>query len=210
VRAAREVWFEGQPDLDPARLIFIDETCLNTKMARLRGRCRRGERLFASIPHGHWNTTTFVAGLSLGGLGAPMLIEGAMNGDAFLAYVEQVLIPELKPGDIVVIPLDDASHRLPGNGTISASTRAWQSARRLRQRARNCGSCRRIHPISIRSNWPSQSSSPCSVSMQNALSKTFGNASVYFSTNFPKSNVLITSNTADTSKDQFWMCSNVA
>lgn len=131
MRAAREAWFEGQPDLDPARLIFIDETCLNTKMARLRGRCRRGERLFASIPHGHslpgsglpasrerGNTTTFVAGLSLDGLGAPMLIEGAMNGDAFLAYVEQVLIPELRPGDIVVIPLDDASHRLPGNGTI--------------------------------------------------------------------------------------------
>ena len=53
VRAAREVWFEGQPDLDPTRLIFIDETGLNTKMARLRGRCPKGERLFASIPHGH-------------------------------------------------------------------------------------------------------------------------------------------------------------
>jgi transposase len=103
VRAAREAWFEGQPDLDPARLIFIDETGLNTKMARLRGRCLKGKRLFASIPHGHWNTTTFVAGLSMGGLGAPMLIEGAMNGDAFLAYVEQVLIPGLKPGDIVVM-----------------------------------------------------------------------------------------------------------
>jgi hypothetical protein len=61
VRAAREAWFAGQPDLDPARLIFIDETGLNTKMTRLRGRCRRGERLFACIPHGHWRTTTFVA-----------------------------------------------------------------------------------------------------------------------------------------------------
>ncbi|MFV1968658.1 MAG: hypothetical protein ACC628_24830 [Pirellulaceae bacterium] len=73
MRAAREAWFESQPDLDPARLIFIDETGLNTKMARLRGRCRKGERLFASIPHGHWRTTTFVAGLRLGGLSAPML-----------------------------------------------------------------------------------------------------------------------------------------
>ena len=92
-----------QPDLDPTRLIFIDETGLNTKMARMRGRCRKGERLFASIPHGHWRTTTFVAGLRLGGLGAPMLLDGAMNGDAFLAYVEHVLVPELQPGDIVIM-----------------------------------------------------------------------------------------------------------
>ena len=54
MKAAREAWFDGQPDLDPERLIFIDETGLNTKMARLRGRCPKGERLFASIPHGHW------------------------------------------------------------------------------------------------------------------------------------------------------------
>jgi transposase len=103
VRAAREVWFADQPDLDPTRLIFIDETGLNTKMARMRGRCRKGERLFASIPHGHWRTTTFVAGLRLGGLGAPMLLDGAMNADAFLAYVEHVLVPELQPGDIVIM-----------------------------------------------------------------------------------------------------------
>jgi transposase len=85
------------------RLVFIDETGLNTKMARLRGRCRRGKRLFASIPHGHWRTTTFVAGLRLGGLTAPMVIDGAMNGAAFLAYVRQVLVPTLTPGDIVVM-----------------------------------------------------------------------------------------------------------
>jgi transposase len=72
-------------------------------MARLRGRCRRGERLFASIPHGHWRTTTFVAGLRLGGLDAPMVLDGAMNGDAFLAYVRHVLVPTLRPGDIVVM-----------------------------------------------------------------------------------------------------------
>jgi hypothetical protein len=202
VRAAREVWFEGQPDLDPAKLIFIDETCLNTKLARLRGRCRRGERLLASIPHGHWNTTTFVAGLSLGGLGAPMLIEGAMNGDAFLAYVEQVLIPELKPGDIVVIPLDDASHRLPGNGTISASTRAWQSARRLRQRARNCGSCRRIHPISIRSNKPSPNSRPCCARPPPGPRTPFGARSAACSTYSPRSNAQTTSPTQDMSRNR--------
>lgn len=76
---------------------------MNTKMARLRGRCRRGERLFASIPHGHWRTTTLVAGLRLGGMDAPMVLDGAMNGEAFLAYVRRVLVPALRPGDIVVM-----------------------------------------------------------------------------------------------------------
>lgn len=103
MRAAREAWFAGQPDLDPERLIFIDETGLNTKMARLRGRCRRGERLFASIPHGHWRTTTFVAGLRLDGIDAPMVLDGPMNGAAFLAYVEQMLVPTLRRGDVVVM-----------------------------------------------------------------------------------------------------------
>ena len=103
MKAAREAWFDGQPDLAPERLIFIDETGLNTKMARLRGRCPKGERLFASIPHGHWRTTTFVAGLRLGGLDAPMVLDGPMNGEAFLAYVAQVLAPTLRSGDIVVM-----------------------------------------------------------------------------------------------------------
>ena len=101
--AARETWFAVQPDLDPEKLIFLDETGLNTKMARLRGRCPKGERLFASIPHGHWRTTTFVAGLRLSGIDAPMVIDGPMNGEAFLAYVEQILVPSLRPGDIVVM-----------------------------------------------------------------------------------------------------------
>lgn len=103
VREARKAWSEKQPDLDPERLIFIDETGLNTKMARLCGRCRRGERLFASVLHGHWRTTTFVAGLRLGGLDAPMVLDGAMNGETFLAYVRQVLVPTLRPRDIVVM-----------------------------------------------------------------------------------------------------------
>ena len=103
MKARRRAWFEGQPDLDPARLIFIDETSASTKMARLRGRAKRGERCRAAIPHGHWKTTTFTAGLRLEGLAAPMLLDGAMNGAAFLAYVEQVLAPELSPGDIVVM-----------------------------------------------------------------------------------------------------------
>jgi len=72
-------------------------------MARLRGRAPRGERCRADIPHGHWKTTTFTAGLRLDGIAAPMLLDGAMNGAAFIAYIEQVLVPELSPGDIVVM-----------------------------------------------------------------------------------------------------------
>ena len=103
VLARRRAWFDSQPELDPERLIFIDETGASTKMARLRGRAVRGERCRASVPHGHWKTTTFTAGLRLSGLTAPMVLDGAMNGPAFLAYVEQVLVPELTPGDIVVM-----------------------------------------------------------------------------------------------------------
>lgn len=72
-------------------------------MGRLRGRCARGERLRMSLPHGHWRTTTFVAGLRLSGINAPMLIDGPMNGDTFLAYVRRVLVPTLRPGDVVVM-----------------------------------------------------------------------------------------------------------
>jgi len=109
----RRAWFEGQLDLDPARLIFIDETAASTKMARLRGRSRRGDRCRASIPHGHWKTTTFTAGLRLCGIAAPMLLDGPMNGPAFLAYTEQVLAPELRPGDIVVMD-NLPSHKIGG------------------------------------------------------------------------------------------------
>ena len=103
MRARRQAWFDGQIDLDPEKLIFIDETGASTRMARLRGRAPRGERCRASVPHGHWKTTTFTAGLRLTGMVAPMVLDGAMNGPAFKAYVEQVLVPELKPGDIVVM-----------------------------------------------------------------------------------------------------------
>jgi len=103
VKAARRAWFEAQIDLDPDKLVFIDETGATTKMARLRGRAPRGVRCRASVPHGHWKTTTFTAGLRLGGLAAPMIHDGPMNGAAFRAYVNQVLVPELAPGDIVVM-----------------------------------------------------------------------------------------------------------
>jgi transposase len=109
----RQAWFEGQLDLDPEKLVFIDETGATTKMARLRGRAPRGERCRAAVPHGHWKTTTFTAGLRLDGLSAPFVIDGPMDGDAFRVYVDQVLAPELKPGDIVV--LDNLpAHRVDG------------------------------------------------------------------------------------------------
>jgi transposase len=72
-------------------------------MARLRGRAPRGKRCVASVPHGHWKTTTFTAGLRLAGMVAPMVLDGAMNGEAFIAYVEQVLVPELSKGDVVIM-----------------------------------------------------------------------------------------------------------
>jgi transposase len=99
----RQEWFDDQLDLDPERLVFIDETGLNTKMARIRGRAPKGERCRAGIPHGHWKTTTFTGALRLTGMTAPMVLDGAMNGAAFLAYVEQVLAPTLSPGDVVIM-----------------------------------------------------------------------------------------------------------
>jgi transposase len=103
VKAARLAWFERQPEFDPGRLFFVDESGLSTKMARLRGWAPRGERCRASVPHGHWKTTTFVGALSLSGMGAPMLIDGAMDGEAFRDWCEQMLAPLLGPGDIVIM-----------------------------------------------------------------------------------------------------------
>ena len=113
MKSARHAWCEGQIDLHPEKLIFIDETGATTKMARLRGRAPKGERCRASIPHGHWKTTTFTAALRLDGLAAPMILDGPMHGMAFLAYVEQVLVPELRPGDLVVMD-NLPAHKLAG------------------------------------------------------------------------------------------------
>jgi transposase len=83
--------------------VFLDETGATTKMARRHGRAPRGERLRASVPHGHWKTTTFIGGLRLSGMTAPMVLDGPMTGGWFVAYVEQILVPTLKPGDIVIL-----------------------------------------------------------------------------------------------------------
>lgn len=113
VAEARAAWAQGQSKLDPERLLFIDETGTSTDMARLRGRAPRGERLVGKVPYGHWKTTTFVAALRSTALTAPCVIDGPMNGNAFLAYVEQILAPTLKPGDIVI--LDNlGAHKVAG------------------------------------------------------------------------------------------------
>ncbi len=101
--AARARWRRSQPGLDPARLVFIDETWAKTNMARSHGRCRRGKRLIGRVPHGHWKTTTFVAGLRCDGITAPFVIDRPMNGVIFRTYVECVLAPTLSPGDIVIL-----------------------------------------------------------------------------------------------------------
>jgi transposase len=92
VAARCRIWRAAQPFVDADKLVFIDETGASTKMTRLYGRAPRGRRLFAKAPFGHWKTTTFVAARRRGGLDAPMVLDGPMTGQAFLAYVEQVLI----------------------------------------------------------------------------------------------------------------------
>ena len=101
VAAARAKLKAEQPSLDAPRLVFIDETAVTTKMVRHYGRCPRGERLVAKVPHGHWKTMTLVVGLRIDSLTAPYVIDGAMDGPTFLAYVEQVLVPTLDKHDIV-------------------------------------------------------------------------------------------------------------
>jgi len=97
---------------EPHRLVFVDETATTTKMARLRGRARRGERLRAKAPFGHWRTQTFIAALRHDGLTAPWIIDAPMNRAIFEAYVETQLAPTLEPGDVVV--LDNlAPHKQP-------------------------------------------------------------------------------------------------
>jgi transposase len=103
VAVARERWRSAQRLLDPDRLIFIDETGTSTNMARSRGRCRRGERLIGKVPHGHWKITTFVAGLRRDAITAPFVIDRPMNGSIFKAYLEQCLVPTLRPGNSVVM-----------------------------------------------------------------------------------------------------------
>jgi transposase len=99
----RAQWKKYQGRLDPTRLVFIDETWAKTNMTRTHGRSLRGKRLVAHAPQGHWRTLTFLAALRCDRIDAPCVIDGPINGQSFLAYVEQFLVPTLRPGDIVII-----------------------------------------------------------------------------------------------------------
>jgi transposase len=113
VARERSRWRGWQRFMDPARFVFLDETGTATNMARRYGRGPRGERLVAAVPHGHWRTTTLVAGLRQSGVIAPLVLDGPMTGAVFRAYVEQFLAPALAPGDVVV--LDNlAAHKVQG------------------------------------------------------------------------------------------------
>lgn len=105
---------QTKPKKLPApRLVFIDETAVTTRMVRTHGRAPRGKRLVASVPHGHWKTLTFIAALRVDALTAPYVVDGAMNGPAFLAYVEEVLVPTLVKGDIVFMD-NLRTHKIAG------------------------------------------------------------------------------------------------
>lgn len=93
----------AQPSLDSHKLVFIDETGANTKMVRPYGRSPKGTRLLAQAPFGHWKTTTFTAGLRASGLVAPFIFDGPMTGEAFLVYLDEILIPTLEADDIVIM-----------------------------------------------------------------------------------------------------------
>jgi len=120
----RQRWVNAQAHLDPRRLVFIDETWIKTNMAPLRGWGPKGRRLPGEAPHGRWRTLTFLAALRCHGLTAPCVVDGPINGHIFLAYVEQLLLETLRPGDIVI--LDNlGSHK----------------ARRIRERIVDVGAC---------------------------------------------------------------------
>jgi transposase len=121
VAAARQAWREAQKGLDPRRLVFIDETWASTNMAPRYGRCEKGKRLIAHVPFGHWKTTTLIAALRHDGVTAPCVFDGPINGEKFRAYVEQILVPTLKPGDLVLMD-NLASHKVAGvRQTIEAA-----------------------------------------------------------------------------------------
>ena len=127
VAERRRVWINRrQPRMrrHPARLVFIDETSVNTKMTRMRGRAKRGKRLKASAPFGKWGTQTFIAGLRHNALTAPWIIPGAMDREAFDIYIETQLAPTLAPGDLVI--LDNLSvHKSAKAEAVICAQGAW-------------------------------------------------------------------------------------
>ena len=112
MKQARDQWRADTEGIDPRRFRFIDESGAKTNMVRLHGRCERGQRLLSKAPAGHWQTTTMIAAVGLEGVAAPFALEGAVDAESFVVYVERVLLPALQDGQIVV--LDNlACHKHP-------------------------------------------------------------------------------------------------
>jgi transposase len=123
VAARRDAWRHTQESWNPEQLVFLDETWAKTNLSRTHGRAPSGQRLIAKVPHGHWKTTTFLAGLRTTGWVAPLVIDGALNGVLFLNYVQQHLVPSLASGDILI--LDNlSSHKVRGVRTAIESVGA--------------------------------------------------------------------------------------
>lgn len=122
----RRRWRSWQAGLDPHRLVFIDETWIKTNMAPLRGWAPKGKRLHGFAPHGHWRTLTFLGALRYDRLAAPCVFDGPINGECFRAYVEQLLVPVLRPGDIVIMD-NLGSHKSAAIGRMirGAGARLW-------------------------------------------------------------------------------------
>jgi transposase len=121
VAEARRVFHAAQPLLEPGRLVFLDETATSTNMARRYGRSAAGERLVGAVPHGHWKVTTVVAALREGGVEAVMAVDGALNGDLFVAYVEECLVPTLSAGDVVILDNLSSHKRAEARALIEAA-----------------------------------------------------------------------------------------
>jgi len=185
VQRARRKWRTQQRHWDPARLVFLDETWASTNMARRYGRAPRGQRCVAAVPHGHWKTTTFIAALRHDGLTAPMLLDGPIDGAAFLTYVQAVLAPTLHPGDIVVAD-NLASHKVNGVRETIA------------QRGATSSTCRLTRPTSIPSKSCSPNSRLCCAKPPNAPSTPSGTTSPSCSTPSPHMNAPTTSPPPDT------------
>ena len=166
---------------DPARLVFLDETATSTNMVRLRGRCPRGQRRIAHVPHGHWKTITFVAGLRRRAVVAPLVLDGPMNATIFVTYLKECLAPKLKRGDVVIMDnlpvhrvaavrevIEEAGAKLrylpkysPGSQPDRASLQQTQGASTKSgganysaPLAQNCNACGRIQPARMHQLLP--------------------------------------------------------
>ena len=128
--------------MDPERFVFLDETSANTAMTRLYGWGPRSERLVDTAPHGHWKTTTFVAGLRESGIVAPLVLDGPMTGEVFRAYVEQMLAPSLTSGDVVVMD-NLPAHKVTG---VREAIQAAGASVLYQPLGRACSTCRPTRP----------------------------------------------------------------